>query len=139
MCLTCACPSWRCAVYPIRDLAHPTLFVVQLLIEQRNYANITTYVFKADAALDASSANAGAADSSTGAPAPAASAAPSKKKTAEREQIQSKLDLATAFSHLGQANYDKAAQMFTKVGSPKDLGEWIGRVSTRSAVDDKLY
>ncbi|KAF5325169.1 hypothetical protein D9619_010070 [Psilocybe cf. subviscida] len=104
------------------------LSILELLIEQRNYANITTYVFKADAALDASSANAGPTDSSTGAAAPAATAAPSRKKTAEREQIQSKLDLATAFSHLGQGNYDKAAQTFTKVGSPKDLGEWIGKL-----------
>lgn len=130
MCLTCACQSWRYAACPLLTQCLSP-WCAQLLIEQRNYANITTYVFKADAALDASSANAGPADSSAGAPAAAAAAAPSRKKSAEREQIQSKLDLATAFSHLGQGSYDKAAQMFTKVGSPKDLGEWIGKVSSR--------
>ena len=43
--------------------------------------------------------------------------------------MQSKLDLATALSHLSSANYEKAALSFLKVGPPKDLGDWIGKVS----------
>ena len=53
----------------------------------------------------------------------------SKKKSAERDNVQSKLDLATALSHLASASYEKAAISFLKIGPPKDLGDWIGKVS----------
>lgn len=33
-----------------------------------------------------------------------------------------------ALFHLGQANYEKAAQLFLKIGPPDSLGDWIGKV-----------
>jgi COP9 signalosome complex subunit 1 len=96
--------------------------IFQLLIEHRNYAHLNTYVFKADAALDAATAGATAAPALT-------AAATTKKKSAERDNVQSKLDLATALSHLSSASYEKAAISFLKIGPPKDLGDWIGKVS----------
>jgi len=46
----------------------------------------------------------------------------------DRDNVQAKLDLATALSHLGQGAYEKAAQYFLKVGAAKDLGDWVGKV-----------
>lgn len=111
----------------------------QLLIEQRNYAHLPTYVFKADAALDAATAaaatsgnanNGGNASGAGGAGTSASSMVTSGKKklSAERENVQSKLDFATALSHLGQANYEKAAYYFLRLGPVKDLGDWAGKV-----------
>jgi len=107
---------------------------VQLLIEQRNYSNLSTYVFKADAALDATAAaNNTSSSNSTGAPPLAASISMSKKRSTERDNVQSKLDLAAALSHLGQGNYEKAAHAFLKIGSVKELGDWVGRVCQLSS------
>lgn len=50
------------------------------------------------------------------------------KKSAEREKVQSKLDFATALSLLGQANYERAAVTFLRLGSAEQLGDWIGKV-----------
>jgi COP9 signalosome complex subunit 1 len=58
----------------------------------------------------------------------AASSTSTKKKSAERDHVQSKLDLAGALSHLGQGNYEKAAHAFLKIGPAKELGDWIGKV-----------
>jgi hypothetical protein len=63
-----------------------------------------------------------------GTPATAATTT-TKKKSTERENVQSKLDLATALSHLASTSYEKAAISFLKIGPPKDLGDWIGKVS----------
>jgi len=100
--------------------------ILELLIEHRNYAHLNTYVFKADAALDAASAanTSGTAPTGGGAPVPTAT----KKKSAERDNVQSKLDVATALSHLASANYEKAAISFLKIGPPNDLGNWIGKL-----------
>lgn len=104
----------------------------QLLIEHRNYAHISTYVFKADAALDAASA--ARSGPASGPTAPANAAAASKERVAvEREKVQSKLDISMALSHLGQGNYEKAAQSFLKVGPVKSVGDWVGTVSGFSA------
>lgn len=98
----------------------------QLLIESRNYSLITSYVYKAEPALDATTnslRNANQGPTATAAP-------PGKEKiAAEREKVQSKLDLATAISHLGQGTYDKAATFFLKVGSIKSLEHWATTVS----------
>ena len=51
-----------------------------------------------------------------------------KKKSIERDNVQSKLDFATALSYLASASYKKAAIAFLKIGPPKDLGNWIGKV-----------
>jgi COP9 signalosome complex subunit 1 len=105
---------------------HTFIFIpsCQLLIEQRNYSHLTTYVFKADAAIDATTSTAPPAAS---APTPTVTAG-SKKKSMERDNVQAKLDLATALSNLGQGSYEKAAQYFLKVGTAKDLGDWVGKV-----------
>jgi len=105
------------------------------MIEQRNYSHLTTCVFKADAALD-SAASAAASSNNGGDLAMATTAAGAAKKkgtlgsgsSAERDTYQSKLDLASALSYLGQANYEKAAQCFLKLGPAKDLGDWVGKV-----------
>ncbi|KAI0922627.1 hypothetical protein AcV5_009551 [Taiwanofungus camphoratus] len=97
------------------------LSVLELLIEHRNYAHISTYVFKADAALDATSSVARVNANASTAPAGQNS---KEKLNAEREKVQSKLDVALALSHLGQGNYEKAAQSFIKVGPAKGLGDW---------------
>ena len=89
---------------------------------------MSTYVFKADAALDAASAARTGPPSGPTAPANAATAS-KDKAAAEREKVQSKLDVSMALSYLGQGNYEKAAQAFLKVGPAKSLGEWVGAVS----------
>ncbi len=99
---------------------------VQLLMEQRNYSHIATYVFKAEAALDSASV----ARANTGPEAPAGSAQANKeKRNAERERVQTRLDIAAALSHLGQSNYEKAAQTFLKAGPVKGLEDWSGKAS----------
>ncbi|KIY42962.1 PCI-domain-containing protein [Fistulina hepatica ATCC 64428] len=109
------------------------LSVLELLIEQRNYAHVTTYVFKAEAALDAAAvtANASAEKSaaSSGVGNSAAFAATMKKSlNSERERVQSKLNLATGIAHLGQGYFEKAALAFLRIGSIKDLGDWVGKL-----------
>ncbi|KAK0484432.1 26S proteasome subunit RPN7-domain-containing protein [Armillaria novae-zelandiae] len=106
------------------------LSVLELLIEQRNYGHLPTYVFKAEAALDAATAAASAAKDG---PAPMVSAS-GKKSTPERDRVQSKLDLATALSYLGQDNYEKAACSLLRLGPTRDLGEWAGRLVSASDV-----
>ncbi|KAI0649873.1 G protein pathway suppressor 1 [Trametes meyenii] len=99
--------------------------VIELLMEQRNYSHIATYVFKAEAALD----SAAVARNMTSPEAPAGAAQANKeKRNAEREKMQTKLDVATALSHLGQGNYEKAALTFLKAGPVKSLDDWIGKL-----------
>jgi COP9 signalosome complex subunit 1 len=102
----------------------------QLLIEQRNFSHLPTYVFKADAALDAASAAAANAKEGDGAaPAPAPTLLNKRKAVSEdRERVQSKLDFATALSNLSAGNYQKAAYTFLKLGPAKDFGDWMGKV-----------
>jgi len=47
---------------------------------------------------------------------------------------QTKLDAATALSHLGQSQYEKAAQSFLKLGHPKGLEEWTSKVVSSSDI-----
>ncbi|KAF5339261.1 hypothetical protein D9758_013309 [Tetrapyrgos nigripes] len=122
------------------------LSVLELLIEQKNYSHIPTYVFKAEAALEAATAaansnNSGGKDSS----APAASAAGSRKVSAisgDRELVQSKLEFATALSQLAQGNYERAAYHFLRIapsstGIGGGLGDWFGKLV--SAGDVAIY
>jgi hypothetical protein len=85
----------------------------QLLVECRNYSHITTYVFKADSALES-----GNPPGST----------TTKKLTPERERYQTQLDLCTALSTLASSNYDKAAYHLLRLGAPKNLADcgWAG-------------
>ncbi|KAF8801234.1 hypothetical protein BYT27DRAFT_7262267 [Phlegmacium glaucopus] len=110
--------------------------ILELLIEHKNYAHLNTNVLKADAALDAATAaNASATAPGGGTPVPTAVIS-SKKKSVERDNVQSKLDLATALSYLASASYEKAAISFLKISPPKDLGDWIGK--TRHCIDIHL-
>lgn len=97
----------------------------QLLIESRNFTLITSYVYKAEPALDATSTM--LRNSNQG---PTATAAPPgrEKIAAEREKVQSKLDLSTALAYMAHGTYDKAAAYLLKIGSIKSLGHWIGTV-----------
>lgn len=98
------------------------------MIEQRNYSHISSYIFKADAALESTAATtAGTAESGA---APASAQPASKKLSPEREQVQSRLDFAMALSHLGHGNYEKAASLFLRLGPPEQLGDWVGKVRT---------
>lgn len=101
---------------------------LQFVIEQRNYTHISSYIYKADGALE-STAAATASSAEGGATAPSAQPT-SKKPSPEREQVQSKLDFAMALSHLGQGNYEKAASLFLRLGPPEQLGDWVGKVGT---------
>lgn len=96
--------------------------ILELLILQGNYSHISTYVFKADTALDAAS------NAASAAAAPAAPGAGPAKKSQERAKWQTKLDFASALSNLGQGNYEKAANLFLKLGSVKELGDWAGKL-----------
>ncbi|KAJ7201080.1 G protein pathway suppressor 1 [Mycena pura] len=106
------------------------LSVLELLIEQRNYSHLPTYVFKADAALDAASAASASAKEGDGNGASTAAPLLNKRKpmSEDRERVQSKLDFATALSNLASGNYQKAAYAFLKLGSVKDFGNWMGKL-----------
>jgi COP9 signalosome complex subunit 1 len=116
-----------------------TIFT-QLLIEQKSYAHIPTYVFKADTALDAA-ANTKFKEEKEKDPAVAHASQISagKQISAERDKVQSKLDFASALAHLGQANYEKAAYNFLRIGSTAKLGDWVGKVSMISSFNEAVY
>ncbi|KAG6331018.1 hypothetical protein ID866_8073 [Astraeus odoratus] len=109
------------------------LSVLELVIEQRNYNHIITYVHKAEGALESvtASASAAAAQSSS---TPLLGPPQSRKPVTEREQIQTKLDFALALAHLGTGAYDKAATAFLKLGRAEQLGDWINKLVVPSDI-----
>jgi COP9 signalosome complex subunit 1 len=120
----------------------------QLLIEQRNYSHLSTYVFKAEAALDSTSATTGTnggsggltATSTSGPPASAGNNANAKKKgPTEKEIVQTRLEFATALSHLGQGHYEQAAMAFLRIGPSKELGDWIGKAGPSILIFECIY
>ena len=100
--------------------------MAQLLIEQRNYSHILTYVFKAEAALDVAS---GVQASSGGDGPQQLHKKVNPAMSAERAKVQTRLNVASALAFLGQANYEKAAVTFLNLGPAKDLEDWNGMVS----------
>jgi len=98
------------------------LAILELLIFQGNYSHISTYVFKADTALDAASNAASAATT------PATPGVAPAKKSQERVKWQTRLDFASALAQLGQGHYDMAASLFLKLGAVKELGDWVGKL-----------
>ncbi|KAL4067501.1 26S proteasome subunit RPN7-domain-containing protein [Scleroderma yunnanense] len=104
------------------------LSVLELAIEQRNYAHIPSYVYKAEGALESVAATA-AASAAQGNNATAITPTQTQpppfrgKAATEREQVQTKLDFALALSHLGTGAYDKAATAFLKLDlvAPSDI------------------
>ncbi|KAK0447207.1 26S proteasome subunit RPN7-domain-containing protein [Armillaria borealis] len=104
--------------------------------KSREYCTTSQHVLdmclSAEAALDAATA-AASASANKDAPTPMVSTG-AKKSSPERDRVQSKLDLATALSYLGQDNYEKASYNLLRLGSTKDLGEWIGRLVSPSDI-----
>ncbi|KAH8827133.1 26S proteasome subunit RPN7-domain-containing protein [Flagelloscypha sp. PMI_526] len=106
------------------------LSMLEIFIEQKSYAHITTYVFKAEAALDATAASAASNNPAPTGPTGAAAAAAAKKaSTEEREKVQAKLEFANAISYLGGSNYERAAYHFLRIGPPSALGDWLGKLT----------
>ncbi|KAG8928014.1 hypothetical protein FRC02_007467 [Tulasnella sp. 418] len=95
--------------------------VLEVLAEQQNYGQLSTYVFKAESAFESPVVSMGG---------------PGKKGIAninpEREIIQCKLEFCTALSDLGQARYEKAAYGFLKMG--KSLGDWNAKIVAPSDI-----
>lgn len=105
-------------------------WIYQLLLEQRNYSHVPTYVFKADGALDSSAARSNVQPNAAQAAQlpPDAIQIAKQKAAAERERVQTKLDVASGLSNLGQGSYEKAAQYFLKAGPIKNLEDWASKV-----------
>ncbi|KIY73824.1 hypothetical protein CYLTODRAFT_416481 [Cylindrobasidium torrendii FP15055 ss-10] len=95
------------------------LSVLELLIEQRNYGHIPTYVFKAEAALEAVN---------SAATANATNAAEAKKNQPDNSRIHSRLDLASSLASLGQGAHEKASYNLLRLGGTKDFGDWMGKI-----------
>ncbi|PVF98382.1 hypothetical protein CPB86DRAFT_774856 [Serendipita vermifera] len=92
------------------------LNILELLLEEHNFAHISTYVFKAESTLESSAS----ADKKKGQPNP------------EKDKIQAKLNLAIALSQIGQGYYENAAWAFMKVG--KNLEGWDRKVASPSDI-----
>jgi COP9 signalosome complex subunit 1 len=108
--------------------------VLELLIENRSYAHIPTYVFKAEPALDASSNSLRSSTISSAhtaaTPHAAATAAQATRERVayERQKVQTKLEIATGISHLGTGAFEKAAGAFLRAGGAGSLGHWARKV-----------
>ncbi|THH02120.1 hypothetical protein EW145_g6799 [Phellinidium pouzarii] len=87
----------------------------------------------ADAALDVAATAANTNALGSGGPAPAAHTH-KKAPSAERERVQTKLDVAIGLACLGQTSYEKAAVTFLKLGPPKGLEDWNGKIITPSDI-----
>ena len=105
--------------------------VLEILLEQQNYAHLSTYIYKAETALDASqpaTTGPGGRKATGG----AAATAPSP----DRLRISTKLEFASAMSEMGAGRYDKAAYAFLKM--KRDLGDWNGKVGPTYFGGDSL-
>jgi COP9 signalosome complex subunit 1 len=104
---------------------------VELLVEQLNYPQIYSYVFKAESALESAAASGGAAAAAVAAPGiiggTSAGAGGAGKNDAEYERARCRLQLASGLAQLGQGNFQKAAWTFLKL--EKKMDEWLGTVS----------
>ncbi|THH14785.1 hypothetical protein EW146_g5592 [Bondarzewia mesenterica] len=98
------------------------LSVLELLIEQRNYAHIPTYIFKAESALDAMTSSSSTANTSSQ---PPASSQPSASKRDPNAAAYAKLALCSALSLLSQGFYSRAADRFLSLPS-SGAGSWVG-------------
>ncbi|KAF9078640.1 G protein pathway suppressor 1 [Rhodocollybia butyracea] len=110
------------------------LSTIELLIEQRNYAHLPNYVFKAEAALEAVASSAASAAKAESTTAAGLSRKTTSAMTPDREIMQSKLDFATALAQLAQSNYERAAYHFLRLssgtGSGGGLGDWFGKLAS---------
>lgn len=115
------------------------LSIIELLIEQRNHVHMPSYIFKAESALEATTVirppNASGSGAGTarrdGPEAPIRQQISEKDKermSALKEKVQTKLELATALSFLGQGSFEKAANTFVKMGPVAGLEDWAEKV-----------
>ncbi|KAI0299370.1 G protein pathway suppressor 1 [Multifurca ochricompacta] len=108
------------------------LSVLELLLEQRSFSHIPTYVFKAESALDSIIAS-GQSTTSLG----IGLGATGPKKADQHHTVEAKLALCTALSHLSTGNYAKAAQDLLQPMSAASLAPWTGTIV--SAGDIGVY
>ncbi|ESK91190.1 cop9 signalosome complex subunit 1 [Moniliophthora roreri MCA 2997] len=106
--------------------------ILELLIEQRNYAHLPTYIFKAESALEGATA---ALQSAKDKESAATGTATNKKSTAtlpDIDVLRSKLDFANGLAHLYSGSYERAAYFFLRLnsgtGSSGGLGDWFGKL-----------
>ncbi len=107
------------------------LITLQLLVEQLNYAHLSTYVYKAETALESTAVSSSLTKDATTGESDILTQRmklPQRKTTSvasspERDLAQTMIDLAAALSHLGQKHYEKAALGFTRLCKPDKLGD----------------
>ncbi|KAN0139188.1 26S proteasome subunit RPN7 domain containing protein [Lactarius tabidus] len=99
------------------------LSVLELLLEQRSFSHIPTYVFKAESALD-SIGSSGLSGSSFG----HGLGSSGQKRVDQHHAVEAKLALCTALSHMFNMNYAKAAQDFLQSMSAPALAPWTGSI-----------
>jgi COP9 signalosome complex subunit 1 len=108
-----------------QDLLEMCLSVLELLLEQRSFSHIPTYVFKAESALD-SIGTSGHTSSSLGFGSSASGGG--AKKIDLHQAVEAKLALCTALSHLANGNYGKATHDFLQPMSAAALAPWNGNI-----------
>lgn len=106
-----------------QEMLEMCLSVLELLLEQRSFSHIPTYVFKAESALD-SIGSSGHSSSSLGYGSSAAGAGSGGKKIDLHQAVEAKLALCTALSHLANGNYTKATHDFLQPMSAAALAPW---------------
>ncbi|KAH9974350.1 G protein pathway suppressor 1 [Lactifluus volemus] len=102
-----------------QNMLEMCLSVLELLLEQRTFSHVPTYVFKAESALD------GVISSGHGSSGLGVSGS---KKVDQHQTVEAKLALCTALSHLSNGNYAKAAQDFLQPMSATALAPWAGSI-----------
>jgi len=115
-----------------QDMLEMCLSVLELLLEQRSFSHIPTYVFKAESALD-SIGTAGHPSASLG----IGQSGGGQKKVDLHQAVEAKLALCTALSNLANANYAKATHDFLQPMSAAALVPWTGNIV--SAGDIAVY
>ncbi|KAI9513524.1 26S proteasome subunit RPN7-domain-containing protein [Russula earlei] len=106
-----------------QDMLEMCLSVLELLLEQRSFSHIPTYVFKAESALD-SVGTSGHSSTSLGIGQSGAAA----KKIDLHQAVEAKLALCSALSHLANGNYAKATHGFLHPMSVLTLTPWAGTI-----------
>ncbi|KAI0252803.1 26S proteasome subunit RPN7-domain-containing protein [Lactifluus subvellereus] len=96
------------------------LSVLELLLEQRTFSHIPTYVFKAESALDGVISSGHSSSNLL--------SVPGSKKVDPHQTVEAKLALCTALSHLSNGNYSKATQDFLQPMSAAALAPWAGSI-----------
>ncbi|KAL0563371.1 hypothetical protein V5O48_018696 [Marasmius crinis-equi] len=107
--------------------------ILELLIEQRNYAHLPTYIFKAESALEGASSalNAASKDKERDTGSTAGSSKKAQANIPDIDVLRSKLDFANGLSQLSQGNYERAAYFFLRLSG---LGDWFGKLVSQADI-----